>query len=280
MNKNFANPLRFWTVGLVLLSILAGFLIGTLNAPSISLVYIVLFLAVAATGLFVNQWAGFAASVVAVFALILLNQFVGIYPVQDGWVNIAGELAVFLSAGPLAGSLSRLIEGGQAQAEQWAALAQSRQVHDESFQTLKPQWALARVQEEILRAKEYARPLSLGVLQWVPAENISAPERLAGLQSLIRIARACTNSADVVAYHGDNRVLALLPERSAQDAQKVLTQIEARATREMAIPNGGVGLGSPLAKLGRIIFASATLGADVQSADAFIDSAVQALGTK
>jgi len=192
MNNNNAISLRGWTLGLSLAALAAGFLIANINVFDVSLVYLGLFLAVVAVGLFTNLWGGLVASGIAVFVLILLNQYIGIYPVQNRIVNIATELAVFLAAGPIAGRLSHVIEDGQQQVNHWISLAERYATHDKTFNTLKPEWSKTRLEEEVARAKSYSRPLSIALLQFADMAGASRKERVAAFQALIRIARSAT----------------------------------------------------------------------------------------
>ncbi len=277
MNKNNATALRGWTLGLSLAALAAGFLIANINVFNISLVYLALFLIVVAAGLLTNPWGGLAASGIAVFALILLNQYVGIYPVQNRVVNIASELAVFLVAGPLAGWFSRVIETGQAQLDHWISVAEGQDTRDKTFNTLKPEWSRARLEEEVARAKSYARPLSVALLQFADIASASGMERVAALQALIRIANSATSSPMVVAYFGENRVLLILPEHPKEKAQQILASIQARAEKELYFPEGVESLGMPLRGRGKLQMAVASLGPENGSAEALLQNAVSGL---
>jgi hypothetical protein len=260
LNKNKANTLRGWTLGLTLAAIMAGFLIANINAFEISLIYLVLFLIVVGTGLVTNPWGGLTASGIAVFALVLVNQYVGIYPVQNRVVNIASELVVFLMAGPLAGWFSEVIEKHQAEITHWVAVAEERSAHEAMFNTLKPEWSRIRLEEEVARAQAYARPLSVAILQFTEVVINDRNDRVAALQALIRIARSTTATPAVVSYLGQNRVLLILPEHSDAQARAVMAAIQARAETEIFFPKGSEALGQPLRQFGKIQMAVASLG--------------------
>ena len=278
MNKNNAAPLRGWTLVLSLAALAAGFLIANLNVFEVSLIYLGLFLVVAAVGLFTNLWGGLAASGVAVFALILLNQYVGIYPVQNRIVNIATELAVFLMAGPIAGWLSHVIEDGQQRINHWISLAEGHATHDKTFNTLKPEWSKIRLEEEVARAKSYSRPLSIALLQFTDIAGANRKERVAAFQALIRVARSATSSPIVVAYVGENRVMLILPEHAKEQTRQMLSVIQARAVNELYFPDGAESLGRPLSQRGEIQMAVADLGPENGSADVLLQSAASVFG--
>ncbi len=277
MNKNNATALRGWTLLLSLAVLAAGFLIANIHALNFSLVVLSLFVVVVTAGLLTNPWGGLAASGIAVFALTLLNQYVGIYPVRNRFVNIASELAVFLVAGPLAGWLSRLIETGQAQISHWISAAEGQAAHDKTFNALKPEWSRVRLEEEVARARSYARPLSVALLQFADMASANRKERVAALQALIRIARSATSSPMVVTYFGENRVLLILPEHSEETAQQVLDCIQARADKEMYFPDGVESLGKPLHQRGKLLMAVASLGPENGSAEALLQEAASGL---
>ena len=277
MNKNHTASLRGWILGLSLAALATGFLIANINVFDVSLVYLGLFLAVVAVGLFTNLWGGLAASAIAVFALVLLNQYVGIYPVQNRIVNIATELVIFLVAGPLAGRLSHVIEDGQRQINHWISLAEGYATHDKTFNTLKPEWSKIRLEEEVARAKNYSRPLSIALLQFTEIASASRKERVAAFQALIRIARSAALAPIVVAYLGENRVMLILPEHSKAQAQQKLSIIKARVAKELYFPVDGESLGRPLNQRGEIQMAVAELGPENVSADALLQSAASAL---
>lgn len=272
MNKNNAIALRSWTLGLSLAALAAGFLVANINVFNISLVYLGLFLAVVTAGLLTNPWGGLAASGIAVFALSLLNRSIGIYPVQNRVINIASELAVFLLAGPLTGMFSQVIERNQAQIEHWIAVAEGRSTHDPIFGTLKPEWSKVRLEEEVTRAKAYMRPLSVAILQFADIANTRRNDRVAALQTLIRIVRSETAAPTVVSYLGENRVLLILPEHSSDQAQTVLSTIQARAETEKYFPEDGEALGQPLNRFGKIQMAVASFGSENGSAEALLQA--------
>jgi len=279
MNKTLALPLRAWTLALSAAALVTGFLIATINAFDVSLIYLGLFLAVVAAGLLTNIWGGLAASGVAVFALAVLNQYVGIYPVQNRILNVATELGIFLAAGPLAGWLSRVIETGQQRLNHWHALAEARATHDETFNTLKPEWVKIRLEEEVERARRFSRPLALALLQFSDLSDVGSMQRRAALQALIRIARAATLPPAVVSGTEDGRLMLILPESSSEQARQILSVIETRAAREPFFPDGTQSLGRPLHQHGAVRTAVTSLSAEHATAEALLRDAASALGS-
>jgi GGDEF domain-containing protein len=252
MKANKATGLRGWILGLILAALVAGFLIANINTYNINLVYLGLFLIVVAMGLLTNPWGGLIASSIAVFALLLLNQYVSINPLPDNFVNLASEMVVFLVAGPLAGWFSQVIETRQAQLDHLISEVESQSTHDMIFNTLKPEWGEARLEEEAARAISYKRPLSIAVLQFVEQASQDRDERVAAIQALIRVVRSTTASPSVVSYYGENRVLLILPEHTGERALMVLNNIRKRADTELYFVAGGAALGNPLGQWGKL----------------------------
>jgi K+-sensing histidine kinase KdpD len=127
--------------------IAAAFLVVQINPFEVGLTYLALLAGVAAVGLLTNVWGGLLASAVGTFAVIIINQYVGVYPRENYVLNIASELAVFLTVGPLAGAVAVLLERLQQRTEHWQKIAEERTVHDEVLGTLNsngPKYALKK----------------------------------------------------------------------------------------------------------------------------------------
>ena len=278
MIKNLANTLRLWALGLALVSIAAGFLIASLHALDVSYIYVLLVVAVVTVGLFTNIWGGLAASAVAVFATAILNQYLAILPVQSSIINIAAELGAFLVVGPVAGMLGREVENTRRHLRHWISLANARATHDPIFNTLKPDLMKIRLEEEVVRAQAFSRPLALGVLEFAGAASSAGKSRTAALQTLVRIARAASASPAVVGLTEAGQVVLILPEFSTEQARGILSQIESHAASERFFPNGSSNLGIPLQESGAIRTAALSLRPGHVDAEAFLAEAVSGLG--
>lgn len=265
MQRNESTKTRLWAFALGLVVIAATLLVVRINPFEISLAYLGLLAGVIIVGLMTNLWGGVAASAVGVFAMILINQYAGIYPRENRMINIASELAVFLLVGPLAGMLSGAIEAVQRQANHWLARAEQQTVHDEALGTLKPEWGKLRLDEETLRAAKFGRPLSVVLLQLeaspesMAAKSIPRSERLGALQAVIRLVRATTQPPVVSSYLGNDQVLVILPEHTADQAYQVVTELQVRLASAVYFPAArgaqpltDKSLGKPLAQWGHL----------------------------
>lgn len=273
--NNVTTRFRAFTLLISVVALLAGFLISNLNIFWVSLIHLALFLVVITIGLLTNIWGGLTVSGIAVFSLVILNQYAGVYPSQNRVINLASEFAIYLVAGPLAGWLSHQFDNHQEGMKRWISLAEDQATHETVFHTLKPQWSKVRLEEEVLRARTYARPLSIALLQFTKINERNREERIAGLQALIRIAQSTTTVPTVVTYLGENRVFLLLPEHTEKQAQELLTEIRSRAETERFFP--GKDLGVPLTELGPLKISVVVYSSNDVSADSLLETAIAGL---
>ena len=277
MKMSESTGLRLRAFALAVVTILAAFLSASLNTFENGLIHVTLLASVIAVGLATNLWGGVAASAVAVFAIILLNQYLGIFSRPYVVINVASELLSYIAAGPLAGSLSRTAGQMQAEINHWLKLTEDRTTHDDNFGTLKPEWAKIRLEEETLRAKTFARPLSIALLQFVAGANASRPDRIAALRAVVRMARSGTQPPIVISYVGNDQVLLILPEHREDKTQQVLTSLQERAKTELCFPVGKTeSIGKPLSQMGQILASTATLEEET-SGEALLEKAKSAL---
>lgn len=277
---------RGWALGLALVTIIAAMLIVVVNPFDVALVYLALLGGVIAIGLMTNVWGGLAASAISVFAIVLIDQAVGIYPRENALLNIATELAAFLAVGPLAGSLATAINRVQQEADRWLARVEELSVHDDVFGTLKPDWAKLRLDEEIVRARRFERPLAIALLHLAP--NATAPidqraERVAALQAVIRVARAVTRPPLIVTHAGGDQVLIVLPEHTVDQARNVIDRVQQQINHEQYFPKRkdlNKALGKPVREWGQLQVGVVALNGHAASGETLLASARAALSER
>ncbi len=279
MMNSAAARLRFWAFALAFDLAIAGFLIASLNSFENGWIFLSLLALVAAIGLLTNVWGGLTASAVSGLAIILINQYVGVYTFENLAINVASELVFFLLAGPLAGLLAGEIRRTGDSLAHWVNLAEQRATHDELFDTLRPEWSRIRLEEEVIRARRFKRPLSVALLQMSARINTSSrPERVAALQALVRIARSASQPPVVVTYLGSDTILLVLPEHGPDEARRVLADIQDRVAREVYFPpEAGSGMGQRLAEWGAVNFSIASLEEGALSGESLLAQAEAAL---
>jgi len=277
MKMSESISLRLRAFALVLITILASYLSASINTFENGLIHITLLAALIAVGLATNLWGGVAASAVAAFAIILINQYLGVFARQYVIMNIASELFFYTAAGPLAGSLAETISHMQYEINHWLKLTEDRTIHDDNFGTLKPEWAKIRLEEETLRAKTFLRPLSITLMKFNTGTNASRSERIAALSAVIRIARSETKPPVVISYIGNDQILLILPEHTAELTHRVLASLEERTKTELYFPAGKTdGIGKPLSQMGQMIASTATLEKE-SNGEALLEKAKSAL---
>lgn len=277
MKISESASLRLRVFALAVVAILAAYLSASINSFENGLIHIALLSTLIAVGLATNVWGGVAASAVAAFAIILLNQYLGVFSRQYVVMNIASELFFYIAAGPLAGSLSWTTGHMQDEINHWLKLAEDRTTHDDNFGTLKPEWAKIRLEEETLRAKNFARPLSIVLMKFDAGGNASRSERISALKAMIRVLRSGTQPPSVISYIGNDQVLLILPEHTAEKTQQVLAGLQERAKTELYFPDAKAeAIGKPLGKMGQMLTAAATLDKE-SNGDVLFEKAKSAL---
>jgi GGDEF domain-containing protein len=270
---------RLWAFALTLMIIIAALLVALINPLEAALVYLALLLGVVVIGLLTNIWGGLAASAVSVFVIVLVNQSAGITARENAILNVASELAAYFFVGPLAGGLAGAIDRVQREADRWLARAEELTVHDETLGTLKPDWAIVRLDEEILRSRRFQRPLSIALLELRPkAEKVARAERIAALEAVIRIARAVTQPPVLVTHSGGGQIMIVLPEHSIDQAQQSIAAIQAQtASEKYFAKDRSQVLGKPIGEWGDLKIGLAELNGHAESAQSLIEKAKQSI---
>lgn len=273
-----SNHARLEAFGLAVLTIITTLLVVTINPVEVALTHLALLAGTIAIGLMTNIWGGLIASALCVFAVVWFNQYAGIHLREGGFFNIGTELTTFLLAGPLAGKLAGVIKALQQEIDHWLAQAKALAVQDDTFGTLKPEWARVRLDEEALRAASFQRPLSVALLQLDPKLEIaqaSQSERVAVLQAVIRVTRAIIQPPSLVTHAGGDEVLVILPEHTADQTRLVTNMLQARLAQEVYFPpeDANHSLGKPLGAWGSLRVGLATLNGQAESGEALLNRA-------
>jgi len=268
---------RLWAIGLGALTLLTAMLIVVVNPFEVAAVYLVLLGLVILAGLMTNLWGGLAASALSVFAMVLFNRYAGIYLRESRILNIGTELGALMLVGPLAGGLAGALNQLQRDAEHWMARADELTVREATFDTLKPEWARARLEEEALRAARFHRPLSVALLQLDPgpeAPGSNRAERVGALQAVIRVARVTAPPPAVVAHAGGDRVLLILPEQTAEQTQHILAAVQECLAHEVYFLASAAtlnkSLGKPVNSWGAVRAGVASLNGQTEGGEALL----------
>ena len=271
--------LKLWTFGLTLIVLAATYLIIVVNPIEIAALYLGALAIVTGIGLATNLWGGSIASVLAVFAIVLMNQFSGIYPRESLFINVATELIALLLAGPLAGQTGALINRMYRRGVYWRARAHQQAVHDETLGILKPEFAKIRLDEEILRATTFNRSLAVLSLDIVPHRAPDDPgEHQPVLQALARLARAFTAPPSVVTRTAENQLTLILPEYTAAQAAELAQKLTAQAEKTpFFAATNAAALGASLSQWGNMRAGIAALNGQPETGENLLARAQNAL---
>ncbi len=284
MRLSKAAQARAWAIALTVLTIVTALLVLSVNPLEVALAYLALEAVMIVAGLMTNIWGGLAASALSVFAVVLFNNYAGIYLRENRIFNIGTELGALMLLGPLAGGLSGGLNRLRQEADHWLAQSEALSVRDATFDTLQPEWAKTRLDEEALRAARFERPLSLLLLELVPgpeAPSHDRAQRVGALQAVIRVARASAPSPAIVAHAGGDQVLLILPEYTADQAQQSLADLRQRLAQEVYFPTpraaSDKSLGRPLAQWGAVRAGAVSLNGQTETGAALLARAKAAL---
>lgn len=271
--------LKLWAFGLALTIIIATYLTIAVNPVEIAVLYLGVLAIVAGIGLVTNVLGGGIAAVAAVFAIVLIDQFSGIYPRESLLVNVATELVAVLAIGPLAGRVSALVDRVYRRGAHWRTLAREQAAHDEALGILKPQFAAVRLNEEIMRANAFDRPLSVITLDIIPHHPPeTADEARQILQTMIRVARSLTKPPTVIARTGENQIALILPEFTASAAADLSHQLMTQVERAPFFTKDSVtSLGNPVSSWGNMRAGVAALNGQPETGDTLLKRAQSAL---
>lgn len=271
--------LKLWAFGLALALIITTYLTIAVNPVEIAVLYLGVLAIVAGIGLVTNVMGGSIAAVVAVFAMVLINQFSGIYPRESLFINVATELVAVLMVGPLAGRVSTLVDRIYRRGAHWRSVARKQAAHDESLGTLKPKFTTIRLNEEILRAKTFNRPLSVITLDIIPRHAPKTPAEMNQiLQTMVRVARSLTKPPTVIACTGENQIALILPEYTAPVAAELSHKLMSKvAHAPFFAENTVASLGNPVSSWGNTRAGVATLNGQPETGEALLKRAQTAL---
>jgi GGDEF domain-containing protein len=228
-----------------------------------------------------NTKVGLVVSVVTIFIITLLNRYNSVYAPETTSLNRAIELIAFFLVGPIAGRLGETIGQIHHQANHWQAQAEAQVVHDQMFGTLKPAWAEIRLKEEMIRAKQFSRPLSVVLLQLNPESDISTKadhDRTAVLQAVIRLSRSLTQPPAVVTCLDESQVLLILPEYSDEQADELGQGLSAQAANVLYFPDKETkSLGKTVSQWGQVRTGVVSLNGHNTSPEMFLAEAISKL---
>jgi GGDEF domain-containing protein len=211
----------------LVVAVLTGGLATTQPAP-IGLLAVGVALATAAGALFLDAFGGLVLGVTASAVFVLGMQFAGLWSARSFATSLAQVLAL-LALGFLVGILSARLHGrGSARPEAEGGVAPAYG----SLGLLTEDVALARLDDEIVRARRHRRPLTVVVIRVTIAEaDLAARARTAAVRAVARLVETLLRETDVPFALEDGELGAILPETDAASAWDVLGPVLDAATR-------------------------------------------------
>ncbi|RME48200.1 MAG: hypothetical protein D6796_06620 [Caldilineae bacterium] len=270
---------KLWAFGLTLAMLTGTYLVIAVNPVEVGVIYLGLLAIIAGIGLVTNVLGGSIASVIGVFAVVFINQRSGIYPRENLFINVATELILFLMVGPLAGRVASLVDRIYRRAVHWRTRARQQATHDEAWGMLKPEWAKMRLEEEILRAQTFQRPLSVVTLEAIPHHTAAGEtERAAVMRAMARVARSLTAPPAVITRSGSTQLTLILPEFPASKAAELSHRLMTLAGQSTCFPENNNGAtAKTVSHWGDIRAGIAMLNGQPETADSLLERAQNAL---
>ncbi len=232
MTRSRAQLISGWTDRHVraALALSAAAIAGAISAaepPPFHLVSAAVVIATALVALFVDGFGGMVVGVAGAAATIAAKQVAGAWTQQGFVVALALTLAL-LALGWLAGTVSSDLHGRNAR----GGGGGGPQAAYGSLGLLDGDAALARLDEEIARARRHRRPLSVAVLRVrITDDTLTSGARAAAERSVARLVETLLPESDVPFALAAGEFGAIMPETSAGDAWDVLGPVLDAADR-------------------------------------------------
>ena len=208
-------------------AVMTGALTTTQPAPMSALALGVV-LATAVAALFLDAFGGLVLSVTASAVFVLGMQSTGLW-VAGSFTTALAQVLGLLALGWLVGTLSAQLHArGGVHPEAQAAVAPAYG----SLGLLTQDVALARLDDEIVRARRHRRPLTVVVVVVTITDAELGPRaRAAAFRAVARLVETLLRETDVPFALQDGELGAILPETDAASAWDVLGPVLDAATR-------------------------------------------------
>ncbi len=170
--------------------------------------------------LFVDGFGGIVVGVAGAAAAITLKRFTGAWTDDTFTTSLALTVALVTVAW-LAGMVSSDVHNRPLSRDPDAPLAAAQG----SLGLLPGDAALARLEDEFIRARQHRRPLSVVVLSIHVTETLDAVARQSASRSVARLLETLLRDTDVPFALAPSEIGAILPETSGTDAWDVISPV-------------------------------------------------------
>ncbi len=223
MTRTKAQLISGWTerhlrVGLALAVAVTAGAIATAEPAPFPIVSAVIVVATAAAALCFDGFGGIVVGIAGAAAAIAAKQWGGAWTERGFAVSLALTLAL-VTLGWLVGMVSSDLHGRLA----GSAPDDAKGAAYGSLGLLTTDMALARLDEEVLRARHHRRPLTVAVLRLsITDETLDAAARDSAERSAARLVETLLRDSDVPFAIGPDEFGAILPETNRAGAWGVL----------------------------------------------------------
>lgn len=270
------RPTSAWTdthsrVAVVLLVTVAGSLVGLADDSRVAVWVGVAVATTAMVSLATDAFGGFVAGLAAAAAVIAARRWVGPWGPDAFWASLL-QTAALLAAGVASGR---------------TGMALRRRGTDDapsllpapvfgSLGLLDADVAMGRLEEEVERARQHRRPLTLILLEAALADTLDPDEHRSVLRAVARIFEGRLEDGDVPFAIAADRLGAVLPESTSLAAWDRLGQILDAVSAGRYSRGPGVEQGS-LDDVVAVHVGVAELGPGTSGANELFDAATDAL---
>lgn len=267
-------------VAAVVMATSAGAFAANLETTRYAALVAVALVVTATAGLLVDALGGIVVGLVAAAAVTAVKQLDGAWASATFWHSLVETIAMVVT-GCAAGLVGR---GLRTRGASRGAPVASARVGElllgpvfGSLGLLDADLGMARLEEEVERAREHRRPLTLALFAAELVDSdLSLQGREAGLRALVRAIETRIQETDVPFAFAENEVAAIMPETSASAAWsrigRIADALDVAKFRDRETGDERAFCGSFALHIGL-----AVLGVHATAADALVDAAVDAV---
>ncbi len=272
------RPISAWTephtrVALLLIVALAGSFAGLLEPPPLPFWVATAIGVSAAVALAFDAFGGALVGLVVAAGLVGLRRLTGTWESELFWVLLL-ETSAIVGVGVMAGlagdALRRFRADGEAPAGSMAPVFGSLGLFDRDV-------ALVRLEEEVERARDHRRPLTLLLIETDITDDRLGPEaREMAYRAIARIVESRMRDDHVPFAASLDRLGSVMPETTSADAWQYVGEI-LDAVADARFMDRSAGTQRRLADAVEVHVGLAGFGASRSSPDALLDAATTAL---
>ena len=251
----------------------AASLAGLADTTSVAVWVGVAVAATAVVSLFIDEFAGFVVGLAAAATVIAVRRSVGPWGADAFWLSLLQTVAL-VAAGVASGRAGRVLRDRETGGEVSTLVPQAA---FGSLGLLAADVAMGRLEEEVERALEHRRPLTLVLIDiHVVDDSLGSEGRRAAIRAVARIFESRLHRGDVPFALASDRLGSVLPETTSLAAwERVGLVLDALTEARFAVRTDDSD--RPLADAVHVDVGLAEFGTQLDSADSMLDAATARL---